>query len=164
MCAEEVDLIYKWANDPDVLPFWYGRKKTRKKIKEDWNLDYFTDKDPYSGRCFAILLEESPIGMINHNKIDMDNRNTTIDVLIGEKKYWNKGFGTDALRTFVKYLFEKFELNRIWLGTYAFNDRAVKAYRKAGFKQEGIFREDAYIDGKYVDTIIFAVLRKEFKY
>jgi RimJ/RimL family protein N-acetyltransferase len=57
MEPEEVSLIHVWANNPDVLPFWYGEKKTLDQIKGDWKHHYFSDKNPYSGRCFAILMK-----------------------------------------------------------------------------------------------------------
>lgn len=166
MEPEEVTLIHVWANDPDVMPFWYGEEKTREQIKADWKRHYFSDNDLYSGRCFAILKGTNPvgnpIGMINYNRIDRDNRSVDIDMIIGQKKDWGQGYGTDALRTFVRYLFDRFDLNRIWLGTYTYNKRAIRAYEKAGFKREGVLREDARIGGKFVDTVVLSLLRREF--
>ena len=163
MKPKEVELIYKWANNPDVMPYWYGKRKSLKQIKDDWRPHYFSDRNPYSGRCFVIVADNKPIGMINYNKIDRENKSADIDIIIGQKENWDKGYGTDALKTFINYLFRKFKLNRIWLGTYVFNLRAVSAYKKAGFKKEGILREDALINGKFIDSFIFSILRKEFK-
>ncbi len=161
MKPEEVDLIHEWANNPDVMPFWYGKKKTFDQIKEDWKPHYFSDEDSYSGRCFAIEVDKKPIGMISHNKIDRDNKSTDIDIVIGKKEHWGKGYGTDALSVFISFLFETFNLNRIWLAAYVYNRRAIKAYQKVGFKKEGILREDALIDGEFVDSVLFAILRKD---
>jgi hypothetical protein len=71
-------------------------------IKADWTSDYFTDDDLYTGRCFAIEKENTPIGMICYNRIDRENQSVEFDMLIGDKKY----------------LFSSFRLNRIWLGSY----------------------------------------------
>lgn len=163
MEPEEIKLIHKWANNPDVIPFWYGRKKTLKQIKDDWKPHYFSDRNPYSGRCFAIEVEGKPIGTINYNKIDRENRKVEIDIVIGEKENWSQGYSTDALKTFITYLFKGFCLNRIWLAPYAFNNRAIRAYEKAGFKKEGILRENVFINGKFVDSVVMSVLRKEFR-
>jgi len=162
MRPEEVKLIHAWANNPDVLPFWYGRIKSLAEIKSDYAADYFTDDDPYTGRCFAIEKEKIPIGMICYNRIDQDNRNVELDMMLGEKEYWNRGLGSDALRIFIRYLFSNFNLNRIWLGTYAYNQRALRAYEKVGFKREGILREDGFIQGKFVDTVVLSILRREY--
>ena len=101
--------------------------------------------------------------MISHNKVDRENRNTDIDIIIGKKELWGKGYGADALRAFIGFLFKTFNLNRIWLATYVYNRRAINAYEKVGFKKEGILREDALIDGKFVDSVLFSILHKEFK-
>ena len=163
MRPKEVELIYRWANNPDVVPYWYGKKRTMKQIKDDWKPHYFSDKDPYSGRCFAIEVNDEPVGMVNYNKIDRDNKSVDMDIMIGQKEYWDKGYGTEALKTFCGFLFSKFNLNRIWLGSYAYNLRAIRAYEKSGFKKEGIMREDALINGKFVDSVLLSILRKEFK-
>lgn len=166
MEPEEVSLIHAWANNPDVLPFWYGEKKTLDQIKGDWKHHYFSDNNPYSGRCFAILLGKNPvgkpIGMINYNRIDRISRSVDIDMIIGQAKNWGQGYGSDALKTFARYLFERFDLNRIWLGAYVYNKRAIKAYEKAGFKREGVLREDALVAGKFVDTVVLSLLQREF--
>ena len=163
MRADELEQFHAWVNNPDILPYWYGRTKSLEEIKADYTSDYFTDNDPYTGRCFTIEREQVPIGMICYNRIDRDNRNVELDMLIGDKKFWNKGFGSDALLAFIRYLFSIFPLNRIWLGTYSYNQRALRAYEKVGFKREGILREDAYIDGKFVDSVVLSILRREFE-
>ena len=163
MRSKEVDLIHKWANNPENIPFWYGKRKTLQQVKADWKPHYFSDKDSYSGRCFAILKDDEAIGMINYNQIDKDNRNTDIDIIIGHRKNWNKGYGTDAVVTLAGYLFKHFRLHRISLGVYIHNPRAIQSYKKAGFKQEGIMREEALVQGKFVDTVWMGLLRPEFK-
>ena len=62
----------------------------------------------------------------------------------------------------VAYGFETLNLNRISLRVYEYNPRGIKAYEKAGFKQEGVLRQDVYRLGKYWDTIVMAVLREEW--
>jgi RimJ/RimL family protein N-acetyltransferase len=166
MEPEEVTLIHVWANNPEVMPFWYGEKKTLEQIKGDWRSHYFSDNNPYTGRCFAILKGKNPvgkpIGMISYNRIDRDNRSVDIDMIIGQTKDWGQGYGADSLRTFARYLFDRFDLNRIWLGTYIYNKRAIRAYEKAGFQKEGVLREDAWVASKFVDTVVLSILRREF--
>ena len=163
MRPDEVELIHSWVNNPDILPYWEGKVKTLEEIQAHYTSEYFTDDDPYAGRCFTIEKENTPIGMICYNRIDREHRNVEFDMLIGDKKYWNQGLGSDALRAFVWYLLSSFPLNRIWLGTYSYNQRALRAYEKVGFKREGVLREDAYIDGKFVDTVVLSLLRKEYE-
>ncbi len=142
MKPQEVKLIYKWANNPDVIPYWYKKRMSLKQIKEDWKPHYFSDKIPQWGRCFAIQVEGKPLGMINYNKIDKLNKKVEIDIIIGEKKNWNKGYGTDAVKTLINYLFKEFKLNEIWIAPHTTNPRAIRAYEKAGFKKILTRRKD----------------------
>lgn len=163
MEPKEVKLIHKWANTPYIIPLWYGKRMSLKQVKDDWKPQYFSDRDPYSGRCFAILAEGEPIGMIAYNVIDRKNKSVELDMIIGDRKHWGKGYGPDALKTLTGYLFRRFRLNRIWLDTYANNPRAVRAYQKAGFRKEGLMRENVLLGSRFIDSVKFSVLRKEFK-
>jgi RimJ/RimL family protein N-acetyltransferase len=79
--------------------------------------------------------------------------------MIGEKAYWSKGYGTDAMRTFLRFGFEEMNLNRIDLTVDARNGRAIACYRKCGFVEEARLRQDRYSEGAYHDTLIMAVVR-----
>jgi RimJ/RimL family protein N-acetyltransferase len=83
--------------------------------------------------------------------------------MIGEKEYWSKGYGTDAIRTLMRFAFERMNLNRVELSTFDFNERAQACYRKCGFVEEGRRREDRYIDGEYHDLIVMGILRYEWE-
>ena len=83
--------------------------------------------------------------------------------MIGEKECWGRGYGTDALRTLVRFGFEEMNLNRIALDVYDFNERAIASYLKTGFAEEGRRRKDIYRDGRYVDVVMMSVLRAEWE-
>jgi len=67
------------------------------------------------------------------------------------------------LRTLLKFLFENFDIHKVWIEARVDNTRAISAYKKIGFKREGLLREENYFNGKFVDCIRFGILRKEFK-
>jgi RimJ/RimL family protein N-acetyltransferase len=96
--------------------------------------------------------------------LDIDHLNQTAEVglFIGNKNYWNKGFGSEALTLLLDYGFKALNLNNIMLRVYSFNKRAIKSYEKVGFKIIGNRRE-ALRRGKEVFDIIFMdILGKEF--
>ena len=82
--------------------------------------------------------------------------------MIGNKTYWGKGYGTDALVTFLRFLFAQWNFHRISLDTWDENIRAIKAYQKVGFKLEGRQREARFVLGNYHDAILMGLLREEF--
>jgi RimJ/RimL family protein N-acetyltransferase len=52
--------------------------------------------------------------------------------------------------------------NPFWLHVYEHNKRGIKAYENAGFKKEGVLRQDTYREGRYWDTITMGILREEW--
>jgi RimJ/RimL family protein N-acetyltransferase len=146
--------------------FWYDKKDKKWTKKENffkrWNKGYFGRSPSEKGQCFWIILGNKKIGQINYNPIHKRNKNVELDIIIGDKKNMGKGYGIDALRTLIKYLFEKFDINKVWIEARVNNPRAIKAYRRLGFKKEGLLREENYFGGKFVDCIRFGILRKEF--
>lgn len=165
MKPSEIKLLHNWLKDPEVNHYWYGKDKSMsmKKLKQNWKSYYFTNKNPEKGRCFLISAKNKPIGMIAYNKIDKKRRNVEIDIIIGDKTYWNKGYGTEAMTVFIPFLFKKFKLHRIWVCARITNPRAIKAYKRAGFKKEGILRDADFHEGKFVDFVIFSILEHEVK-
>ena len=134
----EKNLFYNWATKSDATPFWYGDLygdtiPSKEKFFNNWKAHYFHDSNPELGRCFVILRTDTLIGQINYNKIDQENSCVEIDILIADSRYWNRGYGSDAIRTFVRYLFEQFKLLLIWIACIKTNPRAIKTYQKAGF-------------------------------
>ena len=65
--------------------------------------------------------------------LNMSNRESELGIMIGNKEYWGQGYGTDIVKTLIRYLFEVIGLERIYLHTLAWNYRAQASFRKAGF-------------------------------
>lgn len=103
-----------------------------------------------------------PIGTIGLFKIDNIAHSAELGIAIGEKAYWNRGLGSEALRILLNEGFYKFNLHRIELRVYARNHRAIRAYEKVGFVHEGVKREATYRDGEYMDDLLMSVLRPEW--
>jgi RimJ/RimL family protein N-acetyltransferase len=146
--------------------FWYGKKNKKwtkkEKFFERWGKDYFSRDLSEKGHCFWIILGNKKIGQISYNPIHKRNKNVELDIIIGDKKNMGKGYGTDALKTLIKYLFEMFDINKVWIEARVNNPRAINAYKKAGFKKEGLLREENYFGGKFVDVTRLGILRGEF--
>ena len=173
MRLDEAALVHAWNTDPDVYTFW-GSYDYRHKSLDEFLADtvgdahFFDGSDVASGRCFTIEPLEGPdagsvIGMINTNKIEVAHRSTEIDVVIGHPDYRERGYGSDAIREFLRFLFDTVGLHRVWLGTYEYNARARHVYEKLGFVQEGIAREADYVDGRWVNSVVYGILEDEFR-
>ena len=90
---------------------------------------------PWSVR-FAIETHDGAlIGNCMYYDIDDIRRQTELGILIGDRNYWNKGYGTDAVDTVCKYIFESTDFKRIYLHTLIWNKRAQKSFAKSGFQE-----------------------------
>lgn len=85
-----------------------------------------------------------------------------LGIFIGEREYWGKGFGTDAMRLIVGYGFGELNLRRITLGLHSYNERALKSYQKVGFQLEGRARGEGLRDGVRYDGLYMGILREEW--
>ncbi len=90
------------------------------------------------------------------------HRRAELGIVIGEKAYWGQGYGSDAIRTLLRFAFEEMNLHRVYLRVYEDNARGIRAYEKCGFCIEGRLREANYRKGRYHDELIMGVLRGEF--
>ncbi len=87
-------------------------------------------------------------------------RVATVGIMIGDKEYWGKGYGTDAMKVLMKFIFQNMNIHKIRLSTFSFNLRAKKCYEKCGFEVEGILKDEIFKDGRYYDEIIMSAFNK----
>lgn len=100
------------------------------------------------------------IGGCGIQKVNWISRVATVGIMIGDKDYWGKGYGTDAMKVLMQFIFENMNMNKIRLSTFSFNERAKKSYEKCGFKVEGVLRDEVFKEGKYYNEIIMAAFRE----
>lgn len=85
-----------------------------------------------------------------------------IGIAIGERDYWGKGYGTDAMHLIVQFGFLELNLKRVSLALHSYNERAFKAYQKVGFQLEGASREDILREGRRTHSLFMGLLREEW--
>lgn len=147
MRPDEFRLFYRWATRSDATPYWYGEIHADEipsyiVFRHEWPPYYFDGSRPELGRCFVIMLGEEKIGQINYNQLDLINRSTQLDILIASQKHMDKGYGSDAINTFITYLGKDLHLRSCWVEVVSANPRAVKAFEKVGFHVSRVFLRD----------------------
>jgi len=161
---EDVPRFVRWFNDPEVKQFLTMYRPLSRAEEERWVESLASRREDI---VLAIEVRAGDqwvhIGNVGLHRIDWKNRTATLGIVIGEREYWGKGYGTEAVRTMLRYAFEELGLNRVELETYSFNPRAIRCYEKAGFKREGVRRQALYRNGKFHDVILMGILRDEFE-
>lgn len=158
---EYVELYKNWINDLEVSQFitHFGNILT-KEAEEDWYQAQANSEEP----SFTIhhIPDGKPIGNCGLHNINRGNGHAEMGILLGEKEYWNRGLGTEAVRLITDFGFTVLDLHGISLSVKSFNKRARRVYEKVGYQVAGRVRDFYQIDGNYYDEIIMDILRKEF--
>jgi len=165
--TEPTDLpnMVRWMNDPDVIENLLIYTPLSSVEEQNWYDNMI--KGPKEEHVYIIeILEKDewiPVGSTGFHFVDFKSRGAEIGISIGEKKYWNHGYGRDTMRLMLRHAFNDLNLNRVYLYVFENNIRAKKAYLAAGFVEEGRLRQDIYKNGRYLDTFIMSVLRNEWQ-
>jgi RimJ/RimL family protein N-acetyltransferase len=162
---DDLERCYRWLNDGEVTRFIEtGRYPLSMAQERDWLDNAMKNGASFSSLLLAIETKDGVhIGNAGLHQASPEHRRAYLGIAIGEKEYWSKGYGTDTVRTLLRFAFQQMNLNRVELGTFDFNERAQACYRKCGFVEEGRRREDRYIDGRYCDLLIMGILRREWE-
>jgi len=159
---DDLPLLQVWVNDQeirglcgDVLPVNYiDQEKYLERIQADQNRVWF-----------VIVLKENNqvIGECGLLRMFHFWRTTDLSMIIGDKSAWGKGYGTEAMNLLLDYAFGYLNFHRVALGVVASNERAIRFYEKAGFREEGVQRDGYYYNHKYQDFMMMSLLEEEYR-
>ncbi len=154
---DDVPLIHRWMNQPDVWRFMdYERPTSLEDVRED------VERSRTEGVPLTVMVGERPIGRIGLNGFRRRDRVASLYLYIGEPEFWGRGYARDAVTTLLAYAFDRFDLRMVELWTLEDNDRAIKAYEACGFRVEGTLRDRSFKEGAYVGRVVMSVTREEF--
>lgn len=159
---DDIETIYHWYNDQEVNLWSTGAWPINTLLSKEQIAAKFLDESSDVYRYVILNENDQLIGTIGFKELNIPGRSAAIYIVIGDKSYWGRGYGTDALIIFLRFLFTQWNLHRISLDTWEGNIRAIKMYEKVGFKIEGRLREARYVLGSYQDAILMGLLRSEF--
>lgn len=156
--AHHIPIYYEWRNNPEISQYdqpGFVRPMGVAEV-EAWS------ERMVEGLTFMVYDDETPIGVIAFMNLDDQNRHAELSIVIGNKDYWSKGYGSQIMEQQLKWGFHGLNLNRLYLHVFDFNKRAIALYEKMGFTLEGRKREMLYRDGAYMDVLYYGFLRSEY--
>ncbi len=112
---------------------------------------------------FVIEVDGKCVGICALFNPNTTARTCELGIGIGEKDYWGRGYGRDAIRLLLTYAFKYLNYRKVWLQVHAVNERAIRAYRACGFVEEGRQRAHVWSNGAYDDLILMGILRDEWQ-
>lgn len=90
---------------------------------------------PRSKRLAIDTHDGTHIGNIMYYDIDLRRKESELGIMIGDRDYWGKGYGTDSVDSLLGHIFVNTEITRVYLHTLEWNERARKSFAKSGFKE-----------------------------
>lgn len=154
----------EWLNDPEVRRYLSVSMPISQAAEEQWFENML--KRPPEEQSLGIEIKDGEtwrlIGNCGIFDIKWRTRCAEVGLFIGEKSYWNMGYGTEVMRLLLHHGFGTLNLNRIFLRVDAENLGGIRSYEKAGFIHEARLRESDFREGRYCDDLIMSVLRSEW--
>lgn len=125
---------YSWETDPELAEL--DAAPVVRMAYSQYLMDYDVEvrRSSPTSRLFAVdTLDGEHIGNCSYYNLDEDNCEVELGIMIGNRDYWDRGYGTEAVITLVNHIFGNLKVNRIHLKTLESNHRAQKCFQKCGF-------------------------------
>ena len=162
--ASDVDAIIAWDDDTEFMRnLMSGPAYPRPEVAQrEWWDKRLRNKDEYH---FAIRLLEDDriIGTFHIQEIEWTNQTGWLSIGIGAQGARGNGYGTEALALGLDFAFNSLNLHRLALAVFAFNEPAIRLYKRLGFTHEGTEREFLNRDGQRHDMLLFGLLAWEWR-
>ena len=160
----DLERNYRWMNDREVTEYLGMRYPLSLAAEEVWMREGASKPMAFGKNVFFAIdtKDDEHIGNISFHEMSPEHRKARLGMVIGEKAYWSKGYGTDAMLTFLRFAFDEMNFHRIDLTVDAENLRAIACYRKCGFVEEVRMRQVRFTRGAYGDGFVMGILRDEF--
>ena len=149
-----------WLNDSEVNKFLEVRHNAPLNKKDI--IRFVEDCNNNKRYHWGIFYENTHIGNISCSIIDRIYRFVNISNLIGEKSFWNSDICKYSLNAAMEYLFSHASFNRIEAGTYSIHLSGITLLTNLGFKKEGVFKDRAVFNDKYINTILFGITKSDW--
>lgn len=157
---DDLPLLYEWRlelatwgattpHPPYPMTYELFRERAEAQAKQDVNAE------------FVVEVDERVIGRAALFGFDMLARNAEVGLSFGPE-HRGKGYGRETLRLLCGFAFAHRNVRRLWLETLATNTAGLRCYTAVGFVEEGRLREQAWVDGTYVDVVRMGLLRSEW--
>lgn len=158
----DYELMSAWLSDDRVLEFYDGRDNP---LAVEAARDKYGPRSRGEASVASCILEVDgkPIGYLQSYRTDdfdewrtliglePDPARYSIDIFIGEPELWNQGLGTRALRSVLAHLFDERQASTVVITPFAWNERAIRCYEKAGFRKVRFMPEVELHEGKLQD-------------
>ena len=157
-CKDASKAYLDWLNDSSINAFLEVRRNPPKSI-EDLNIFINNCIESENDLLIGIFTKENK--HIGNIKIlfNWENLRCEVGIIVGDKNFWGKGIATEGIRLVTNYSIKETNIKKIIAGLYKQNIGSQKAFEKAGFELEGIFKNYWYYNGESFDQSFYSFNR-----
>lgn len=113
-------------------------------------------------RFFAVVHDGEVVGGVGASSINVVHRRADLGIYLSESCQ-GRGIGSALERQFLTKAFDEFGIEKLNCEVISFNERALRLYKKCGFRQEGVRRDHVIRDGKKYDAILLGITKGEWR-
>lgn len=154
---EDVPFLQRLMNDPQVREGLGAYEPLNEAEEQEWFESITEDDDVH----LLVCTDSEPVGTIGLHMKHAAWGNAEVGYSVVPSA-WGNGYATDALREVCRWGFDERRLNKVTARAYETNPASNRVLEKVGFEQEGTFRQEAYVDGEFVDLHRYGLLAEEF--
>jgi RimJ/RimL family protein N-acetyltransferase len=161
LAESDVDSIMTWVNRPEIvgnLAAFSGAAMTREQELE-WCKRTIAGPD----RVFSVFATDDDryLGQVGVHQIHARSKVGRLGAVIATKSEMGKGYGSAAITAVMDRAFGELGLHKLWLMVFRTNDRGQRLYKRLGFVEEGILREEYFHEGAWHDMVRMSKLARE---
>lgn len=163
--AEDAEFYHRNVNDPAVRRLLRNTTpKNRPAIEAEFEEHTESDGE-YEGYGFVICREgdegPAPVGSIGIWRIDHVNAQAWLGAWV-DPSFHGEGFAPRGTALVIAFAFDDLDLNRVQSAVFEPNHPSRRVMEKLGFEREGVQREAQHVDGEFVDSYLYGLLRDEW--
>ena len=159
----DTDALYEWQNSAKIRDLTMGfRFPVQTSTVENW-IKKVEDQNSKSLVVYGIRVNTLLVGLVSLHSINQYQRKSLLGIYIGNNEQQRKGVGFIATALILDFAFNGLDFRKVGLEVVERNQNAISLYERVGFVKEGTKREEYFIDGKYLDTHTYGILKQEFE-
>lgn len=154
---EDTDRVVRWRNEKRVVENFIYRKPVTREDHLKWMVDK-VGKGLVHQFIICRNADDMPLGSIYLQNIDEENKKGEWGIFLGEEAAYGKGIGTEAGKLIIRYSFRGLGLHKVYGRILAKNSASLRMAENTGCVREAYLRDELYLDGKYEDLVIIAMI------
>ncbi len=157
---EDIEMVRNWRNSPEVANFMYSDEE----ISEEQQLNWWNKVSKENNSKYWIIENDNkPIGLASLTDISKLFESCYWAFYIGDNSNLGAGIGSKVEYFIINYVFDELNLNKLRCEVFTTNEKVISMHEKFGFRREAYYRQHIRKNGKWLDVVGLALLKKEWK-